>query len=100
MSFLKATEALLKAVNTTFGTEATYTQTDGGVVTTLKGVFDRVYVEIQDYNGMSAVFKITLADLPAEPAEDDTLLIGSTTYAVRHCEPDAHGSATLILKKA
>ena len=100
MSFLKATEGLLKTVNAVFGTSATYTQLDGGVVTTIKGVFDHVYFETQHYNGRQSIFKITLADLPSEPGEGDTILIGSTLYQLIGHEPDAHGSTTLIIEKA
>ena len=71
-----------------------------GVTTIIKGVFDIVYFETQQYNGRQSIFKITLADLTQQPVEGDTILIGSTSYRVVGHEPDAFGSTTLIIEKA
>lgn len=99
MSFLKATEALQKAVNNVFGISVTYTTFGSGLVTTIKGVFDSAFTDVMGVTSNLPRLSIKLSDLAAEPTEGDTILIGTTTYMVTEHEPDGHGTTTLLLRK-
>ncbi len=99
MSFSRASDAVLKAVNSVFGTSATYTYSADDSTSTIKGVFDNAFVEIQGITSMKPIFKIRLADLDAEPVQGDTVLINSILYVVQDSQSDAHGGSTLILER-
>lgn len=99
MSFSRAIDAVFKTVNSVFGTSATYTYSAGGPTSTLKGVFDNAFVEINGVTSRKPIFKIRLADLTSSPVEGDTILINSVNYTVRDSQADGLGSSTLILEK-
>lgn len=104
MSFSKAFDSVLRTVNATFGSTATYTHIADGTTDTLKGVLDNAFVEIgggfTQVNAMRPVFRIRLADLSGAPQEGDTLTVNSNTYMVKENQDDAFGGSTLILEKA
>jgi hypothetical protein len=100
MSFSRATDALLKAVNSVFGTSVTYTYLDDEIEPSqIKGVFDNAFVQVGDVATRKPILKIRLGDLETDPVEGDTIEINSNTYIVKDQEPDGLGSCTLILEK-
>ena len=99
MSFTKATEALLNAVNKTFGTTATYTYASDSTTTEVKGVFNNDFVEVQGIVTRAPSFRMKLSDLTDEPTETDTITINSIIYVVREHQPDSHGATTIILER-
>lgn len=99
MSFSNASSALIKATNKVFGTSVVYTYLAGGPTSTITGVFDNAFVEVQGFNTLKPVFRIRLADLTADPVEGDTLSINSVGYTVMNSQPDSFGASTLILEK-
>jgi hypothetical protein len=99
MSFSSASDAVLKAVNTVFGSDVTYIYLDSGDTSEIKGVFDNAFVEIQGIAAVKPILKIRLADLDADPVEGDTVTIEETVYTVIASEPDGRGSSTLILQR-
>jgi hypothetical protein len=98
MSFENAFKSVLKTVNLVFGSPVTYKDSNDDV-TEIKGVFGNDFVEQLGVATLSPTLKIRLADLALEPAEDDTVLVNSTTYKVLGSQPDSFGATTLILQK-
>lgn len=99
MSFSKATDALLKSVNKVFGISATYTYLSSGLTSSIKGVFDNAFVEVNGIATKTPTFRIRLADLTAEPTDGDQILIGTVSYYIRLHEADSHGATILILER-
>lgn len=98
MSFSSTSDAVLNAVNRVFGTTATYTYSVGGT-SSISGVFDNAFLEINGITTKRPVLRIVLSHLDHDPVDGDTVLIGSTTYTVRDSHHDAYGGSTLILEK-
>lgn len=92
-------ESIIKTINSVFGTSVTYSYISGDPNSTLKGVFDNAFVEVNGVSTRKPILKIALIDLTSEPVEGDTLLIGSTSYTVQDHQPDSFGTTVLILEK-
>lgn len=87
-----------------FGATATYTPAAGGGATTVKGIFDLAFQEIDVEAGVPVAtrrprFICSTADLSGGGAFGDTLVIDGTTYKVRVVEPDGTGMTELALEK-
>lgn len=98
MTFNNAKLALQKSINRVFGTSCVYSYSSGGNSTIL-GVFDNAFVEINNVSTKKPILKILLSDLLAEPSEGDTILINGSNYSVLNAEDDSHGTTVLILEK-
>lgn len=98
MSFSDAADAVLKATNRTFGTTCTYTYLAGGT-SSISGVFDNAFVEIEGFITKKPTLRIRLADLDSDPVEGDEVTINSTEYTVRENRVDSFGGSLLILEK-
>lgn len=72
-----------------------------GAATDLRGVFDerlrRADASLPGVASVGPAVFIRLADLPAAPATDDRVLVGSKTYRIREVQQDGQGGATLHL---
>lgn len=83
-----------------FGVTATLTS--GSNVTTISGIFDNEFVEVDAGGGVPFAmqqprFAVRTADANVE--EDDTLLIAGVTYKIKVVQPDGTGMTNLILEK-
>lgn len=84
-----------------FGVSATFTR--GVTVTTISGIFDNDFIEV-DAGGtipfamQQPTFLARTSDVAAA-VEDDTLLIAGTTYKIRVVQADGTGMTNLILEK-
>ena len=84
-----------------FGVSATFTR--GASVTTISGIFDNDFVEV-DAGGTIPIamqqptFLARTVDVSAA-VEDDTLLISGTTYKIKVVQADGTGMTNLILEK-
>lgn len=84
-----------------FGVSATYST--GISATTIKGIFDNDFVEVDAGGGVPFAmqqprFLARTADV-ANAVEDHTLLISGTTYKIKVVQPDGTGMTNLILEK-
>jgi hypothetical protein len=92
--------AIFLSVND-FGVSATFTR--GATVTTISGIFDNDFVEV-DAGGVIPFamqqprFLARTSDVSAA-VEDDTLVISGTTYKIKVVQPDGTGMTNLILEK-
>jgi hypothetical protein len=100
MSFARITKNVLTTLNTVFGDDVTYNYSSGiSPASTLKGVFDNAFIEIQGVTTLKPVLKVLLSDLSEEPVENDYLTIDSIVYTVLDSQPDSYGATLLILEK-
>jgi hypothetical protein len=89
-------------VNTNdFGVTATFTR--GSTVTTISGIFDNDFVEVDTGGGVPFAmqqprFLAKTSDVSAA-VEDDTLAISGTTYKIKVVQRDGTGMTNLILEK-
>jgi hypothetical protein len=84
-----------------FGTSVTFTR--GATVTTISGIFDNDFIEVDAGGGVPFAmqqprFLARTADV-ASAVEDDTLLISGTTYKIKVVQHDGTGMTNLILEK-
>lgn len=98
MTFENAKLAMQKSINRVFGISCTYSYSVGGT-STIKGVFDNAFVEINNVSTKKPILKILLSDLTNEPTEGDTVLINGSNYQILNAEDDSHGTSVLILEK-
>jgi hypothetical protein len=98
MSFDDIVDGLIKTTNSVFGKTVVYTCLESGDVTTIKGVFDNAFIDVNNTNSTTPILRIRIADLADEPVQGDTLQIGSTNYTVHNIQPDGQGACTLILE--
>ncbi len=86
-----------------FATASSYTPT-GGSASTLDGIFDSKFFEVDPISGVGVVsaqprFICTTADLPSGAAAGDAITVDGTAYTVRVIQPDGTGITTLVLEK-
>lgn len=98
MSFRLLEDAVLKAGNTAFGTDVTYTPAVGSA-SSISGVFDNAYVEVQGVVSVKPTLRIRLSDLSASPGKGDSVTISAVSYRVLESREDGYGGSTLILQK-
>lgn len=84
-----------------FGVAATYTPA-GGVASTVNGVFDNDFVEVDTGGSVTfaqqqATFMCRTADV-SNAAEGDAITISGENYIVRIVQPDGTGMTNLILE--
>jgi hypothetical protein len=99
MGISRIFDSVINTVNSVWGTSVIYTYLVDSTTSTLKGVFDNAFIEVNGVTTKKPVLTIKLSDLDDEPVEGDTVLIGSVLYMVRDHQPDSFGSTTLILEK-
>ncbi len=88
-----------------FGQTATYTPAAGGGPFTIEVEFKLDAERTSFDSGFEVVERqpratVRIADLPAEPAVDDTLVIGGVSYRVMVTEPDGGGGTDLFLHRS
>lgn len=84
-----------------FGVSATLTR--GATVTTISGIFDNDFVEVDAGGGVPFAmqqprFMCRTADV-SSVIEDDTLAISGTTYKIKVRQDDGTGMTNLLLEK-
>ena len=84
-----------------FGTSATFTHS--GTSTTVSGIFDNDFVEVDAGGGIPFAmqqprFLCRTADVTTA-VEDDTLVIATVTYKIKVRQDDGTGMTNLILEK-
>ena len=84
-----------------FGTSATFTHS--GTSTTISGIFDNDFVEVDAGGGVPFAmqqprFMCRTADVTTA-VEDDTLVISAVTYKIKVRQDDGTGMTNLILEK-
>jgi len=94
-----ADRAIFLSIND-FGVSATYTHS--AVATTISGIFDNDFVEV-DTGGIPFAmqqprFLARTSDVSAA-VEDDTLVISGTTYKIKVVQHDGTGMTNLVLEK-
>lgn len=87
-----------------FGVASSYTLAAGGSASTINGIFDAAYaeVEVETEIGITSTgpaFICRTADLPSGYGAGDSIVIDSTTYKVRVFKPDGTGMSVLKLEK-
>lgn len=92
--------AIFFAVND-FGSAATYTP-DGGVASTVNGIFDNDFIEVDTGGGVGFAmqqprFLCRTADV-ASAAEGDAITISGISYTIRIVQDDGTGITTLVLE--
>tara|TARA_Y100000401_G_scaffold8953_1_gene6139 strand:- start:10029 stop:10343 length:315 start_codon:yes stop_codon:yes gene_type:complete len=85
-----------------FAVSATYT-VQGGSASTIKGVFDKEFIEIDTDGGVDVAsndprFTCKTSDV-TNASNGDTIVIDSVTYKVRIAEADGTGITILVLEK-
>lgn len=92
-------DAVFKTINKVFGPDRVYSYLSGGT-STIKGVFDNEYVEIDGAGSRQPILKnVRRSELLADPVEGDTVDIDSVIYRVVLSQADTHGTLILILEK-
>jgi len=84
-----------------FGVSVTFTR--GATVTTIQGIFDNDFIEVDAGGGVPFAmqqprFLARTLDV-ANAVEDDTLAISGTTYKIKVVQHDGTGMTNLILEK-
>lgn len=69
------------------GEDATYTPPGGGSTSTVRGIFQRPYVESQGMEASAPTFACMSSDVPTL-AEGALFAVRGVTYKVRRPEPD------------
>ena len=101
MAVETATERAIFVSIDDFGTSATFTHS--GTSTTVSGIFDNDFVEVDAGGGIPFAmqqprFLARTSDVSAA-VEDDTLVISGTTYKIKVVQPEGTGMTNLILEK-
>lgn len=86
-----------------FGVASSYTLAAGGSASTINGIFDNQYAEIEvevDIGVASTgpAFTCRTADLPTGYGPGDSIVISGTTYKVRVVKSDGTGMTVLKLE--
>lgn len=103
MAIETATERAVFFDTDDFATAASYTPS-GGSASTVNGIFDSEFIEIDPLSGVGVVsaqprFACAAADLPAGAAAGDAITISGTAYTVRELQADGTGVTMLVLEK-
>lgn len=80
-----------------FATAAIYTP-DGGSPTTVNGIYDHAYVEVNMVQAERPIFICETANV-AGVAKGDALSVDGTDYLVVEPQPDGTGEMTLVLEE-
>lgn len=85
-----------------FGVAATYTPS-GGVASTVNGIFDNDFIEIDAGGGVGVAmqqprFHCRTADVPTA-AEGDALVVNTVSYIIRIVQDDGTGMTMMVLEK-
>lgn len=104
MSWADMADNVLQTTIGTFKTAGSYTRAAGGSAIAINGVFDKNEQAVDPQTGapvdsFQPTFGIRLADLPAEPASGDTIVIATVTYRILASEEDGQGGSRLILNR-
>ena len=102
MSIFSNFEALaFNITNKIIGAPTTYTPALApSTPVKINAVFEQGFIEAQGVQTQKPIVRVFLADLPAYPQKNDTILNGVIAYKVEIVQPDSFGGATLVLKKA
>jgi hypothetical protein len=93
-------DSVNSTINSVFGSQVIYSYLDGSPDSTIKGVFENAFIEINGVLTKKPVLKnVLLSALSAEPVEGDSVEINSISYSVLEHHPDSFGTTTLILEK-
>lgn len=104
MSWDDKTDLILRTTISAFKTTAIYTRAaDPLNPISLNGVFNKPEVSVDPNTGVpvsstAPSFGIRLADLPAQPAAGDAILIKAVSYRVIESSEDGQGGTTLRLE--
>jgi len=84
-----------------FGQSATFTHSS--TTTTITGIFDNDFVEVDMGGGVGVVsaepkFFVRSSDV-STAVEDDTIVTGGVTYKIKVVQPDGTGMTILVLEK-
>lgn len=83
-----------------WGVSATFTH--GATTTTISGIFDNDFVEV-DTGGVPFAMQqprfLTQSTAVSTAVENDTLVISGTTYKIKVIQPDGTGMTNLVLEK-
>lgn len=99
MSFKSLEAIVVKLCNRVIGTSITYTPAIGSA-SSINGIFDNQYVDINGVVSLKPTLRISLVDLASAPAKNDTVTISGTTYRILESREDGYGGSTLILQKS
>ena len=96
MAIEGATERAVFFDTDDFARASSYTPS-GGSASTVNGIFDNEYFEVDPLSGVGVVsaqprFVCTTADLPSGAASGDAITVDSTTYSVRVFSPKVRAS--------
>jgi len=85
-----------------FGVAATYTPA-GGVASTVNGIFDNDFVEVDAGGGVAVAlqqprFHCRTADV-SSAAEGDALVVSAVNYTIRIVQDDGTGMTMLVLER-
>jgi hypothetical protein len=87
-----------------FGVEASYRPVAGGASTTIEGIFDNDFLQVEAEHSAAATrsprFTCRTADLSLEGRKGDQLVINGVTYLVTVVHPDGTGMTVLWLEDA
>jgi hypothetical protein len=103
MAIEGATERAVFFDTADFGVASSYTPA-GGVASTVNGIFDNEFLEVDPMTGLGVVsaqprFICATADLPSAAAGGDAITISGTAYTVRVIQAEGTGVSTLVLEK-
>ncbi len=98
MSFRALGEIVVGLCNSVFGDDVSYTP-NGGSASSIKGVFNNAWVDIEGVVSLKPTLRIKLADLDDSPGKGDEVEIDEVEYRVMESREDGHGGTTLILQK-
>ena len=103
MAIEGATEPAVFFDTDDFAAASNYTPL-GGSASTVNGIFDNEYFEVDPLSGVGVVsaqprFVCTTADLPSGAASGDAITIDGTAYTVRVIQPEGTGVTSLVLEK-
>jgi len=81
--------------------DATYTAKqyahDSSQSTTVPGIFDNEYIEINDVSSSRPIFMFESSKITS-PVRGDKLTINSIVYTVKEIQPDGTGVTTFVLE--
>ena len=103
MAVETAVERAIFVSTNDFGVSATYTPSTGGASSTISGIFDNDYIEVDTggnvgYALLQPRFLCRTTDV-STVNENATLVIATVTYRVKIVKPDGTGMTELILEK-
>ncbi len=96
--FSSTEETLLEQTTNLLGRDIEYTNIGNGT-TTIKGIYDNLYIEVEGVVTLKPTVRINPSDLPFSIRKGDTLVVASTDYTVLESRKEVGGGALLILQK-